>query len=287
VTVDDSNNTVLKDNIQLGVPCSSLEKEGFFNYPALASNYAAIKEKVDSHGICFGIQDPSKVYITGWDNSIGDRKVMIRVGTCFGRSDCEWPNFFNFEINVFFPQFSTLLYDYNKPYDVTINLDDPNRFFAWRSYTTHTIKTQLRAVNQAPRMVGVEKEIARYPHILETKDFFFSRYSGSNSLIISSCMGDDEMHMEVCQGFVKYDYRFAPLLTRYTRTYTKITDLFSNIGGFASILFQVFSYLNLAYIYFAQKSIMIKKAFPLLQYLDKNRGEEYIKYIEQAAGEVV
>ena len=288
VAVDDKDpkKTQFKDTIRHGVPCSSLEKEGFYNYPALASNYAAIKEKVDEFGICIGIQDPANLFISGFGGDVGDRRAMIRVGPCFGRSDCENVNYFNLEIRVVFPQFSTLLYNHDKPYDVKINLEDFTRLFAWRGYTTHTIKSQLRAVTQPPRIIGEEVEIARYPQTSESKDFF-SRYSTTTNWIIKTCMDNGEMHYESCQGFVKYDYRFIPVMTRYTRSYSRLTDLFSNIGGFASILFQIFSYINLAFLFFAKNSIMIQRAFPLLRYLDKNLGAKYSKSIEQAADDLL
>lgn len=283
---DENNELTNMDTIRKGVPCSTLAKEGYYDYPAQASNYLAIKENVDKHGICFGIQDPSIMFISGTGNNVGDKKVTIRVGPCFGRSDCETVNYFNYEVRVVFPQFSTLLYNSDKPYDVKINIDDYTQLFAWKSYTTHTIKAQLRSVNQAPRMLGVDSEIARYPHVVEIRDHYFSRYTNQYGLIIKNCTNQGEMHLESCQGFLKYVYRFSPVLTRYTRSYSRITDLLSEIGGISSILFQAFTYLNMVYIFFAKKRIMIERVFPLLSFFDKNRGPEYISNIEKAANEL-
>ena len=48
---DENNELTNMDTIRKGVPCSTLAKEGYYDYPAQASNYLAIKESASAYKI--------------------------------------------------------------------------------------------------------------------------------------------------------------------------------------------------------------------------------------------
>ena len=287
VNTDENERLTFDNTLNMGVPCKDLEQDDrLFNYVAKASNYEEIKEKVHKYGICFQLDETDPIFVRGYGNEKNDRRVAIRVGPCIGRADCRWENYFDFELHTIFPNIITNLYNKEKPIDIKINLDDYIRTWNWQGYMMYTIKASLRMVNDAPRIYGEAEEVARFAHIIEKKDSPYIRYSGDNGLIISECGTEDQLILDSCQGFLKMDYKFFPLVTIYTRNLPRVTDLLSEIGGISSLLFTAFVYLNSIYLFFTKDTIMTNRLFPLLKYLDKSKGKKQRKLIETEATKV-
>ena len=56
-----------------------------------------------------------------------------------------------------------------------------------------------------------------------------------------------DLEAEKCECFIKLSYNSGNRLTKYLRTYPKLWETFSEVGGFIEILFLFFSVLSLAY----------------------------------------
>ena len=287
VDSDDTERLTFDNTLNMGVPCKDLEQDDtLFNYVAKASNYEEIKEKVHKYGICFRLDETDQIFVRGYGNEKNDRKVSIRAGPCVGRADCRWEEYFNFELHTIFPTIVTNLYNKEKPYDIKINLDDYIRTWSWQSYKMYTIKASLRMVSDAPRIYGGAEEVARFAHVIEKKDSTYFRYSDYDGVVFSECATDDQLILDACQGFLKMDYIFFPLVTIYTRNLPRVTDLLSEIGGISSLLFTTFVYLNSIYLFFTRNTIMTNRLFPLLKYLAKSKGKKQLKLIETEATKV-
>ena len=288
IGADDKGRLTFDNTLNMGVPCKELEDNpSLYNYVAKASNYEEIKEKVHKFGVCIRMEEVERIFVRGNGNEKDDRRIFIRVGPCVGRTDCISENNFNFELNTVLPDIISNLYNKDQPFEIKFNLDNYIRTWSWLTYNMYTVKATLRTINDAPRIYGEEVEVARFANVIEKQESTYLRYSSNGRLLFSDCVSDTQIFLDSCQGFLRLDYKFFPLVTNYSRSLPRITDLLSEIGGISGLLFTVFGYINAFYLYFMKDRIMTNRLFPLLRYLSKNTDKKKSKEIRAEAAKLV
>ena len=272
----------------LAVPCSELQREGKFNYPALYSNYEQVKADINRRAMCFDIPDTNELFINGTGFQHNDRTLLIRVSVCYNREDCEWINHKDYEINAIYPQFKNVFKDKEKPFQLTVNMDDYIRFYDWKMFFSVTVKTQSKIIYDTQRVYGddtVAGESSFITEVVKEKDTRDLDSNGDYGLW--DCQYDFNMPFMWCKDLIIIQYKLSTIQLKYTRAYTTLVGVMSEIGGISSIIMAVFTYLNAFFLNFSRKKLLVSTIFPVLKHVDKSKGEKYRDELYDQAVEVV
>ena len=272
----------------VAVPCSELVKKGRFNYPGLFSNYEKVKSDINRRAMCFDIPDTRELFINGTGFQNNDRTLIIRVNTCFHREDCESVDESRFEINVIYPQFKNVFKDKEKPFHMIINLDEYFRFYDWKMFYSMNVKTQSKIMYDSKRVYGEDTVAAETSFITEVVKEKDTKSVDSDGNVESwICIYDFNIPYMWCKDLIMIQYKLSTVQQKYTRTYTTLVGVLSEIGGISSIIIAVFAYVNGFLLNLTRKKLLVSKVFPMLKHVDQSKGKKYRDELYEDAVEVI
>ena len=221
----------------LAIPCKDLEQEGKFNYPAQAKNYEDIKSILHKYGMCIDISDPENVFINGTGYQDNDRFLWVRASTCYHRPDCETLSKYN-EINVVMPHYKNTFGDKNAPAEIEINVFDYMRFIDYDLSHRKIIEVQRKSVYDTPRLFGEPKLVYSAGFIKNKISEVDSR--GFPNPGVFTCESEGTFRSRYCRSLFVLEYKVLTTEMVYTRTYTTLVSLLSEIGGISSTILTFF-----------------------------------------------
>ena len=247
-----------------GVPCSELaENKTKYNYLAGADNYKEVEDHIKWYGYCFDIKNKSLLTLSGNGTAPGSRYFQIDITPCEDDPSCQSDKINDFSLEIIFPEYTVDNKDYEDPIKLTIDIDKALKvtdFTLFRIETLRPIKSTVFDENQITTnavKVGefVDLETLGPKYGERPKDG-----SGKPTFTCDFAKIDDPDYQ--CFSLYQINIINSQSEVKYLRRYKLVTQVLSEIGGISTLLLQVFTYLNMIYLYFARESLLTKMLFP-------------------------
>jgi hypothetical protein len=260
-------------------PCRNLhDKNEKLNYLKMAENYDEINELTDFAGYCLDVDKNNEIYVKEDLNPLdpdvmkNDRRlVVMSIQPCHVvaenvEAECGLIEDLNsFIIDVHFPvhitNFSRPHHPVTRRYDLKnkVMLPDLNIIrFEYYFTKRHEIRDLFPVFDKTTYVDSYIELTTASP----TYQFRMLNATGDPQYTCSDI---------TCKYiyYMRFEPKFEDVV--HTRRYKQLSVVLSEIGGISSLLFQVFTYLNLIYLGFARKQILVARLFPSIP-LQKNEN---------------
>ena len=277
VTIDDNTGGIPTESQEYfyGVPCSDLsENKTMYNYLAEASNYGELKEDLDYYGFCIDtVNKQGNIKLAGNGTAVGSKTVQINIQPCSTtyNPDCVAFNSTGYSIEVFFPSFAPDFKNPSKPVVMTLDLDNGFKVNDFTLFRTEFIRPVNNLLYDENQISTSESLVGTFIDIDELGPKYQERAKDGSNNPVYAC-GISDFGEETCQSLYQINFVTSRSQVKFTRKYKLVTQLLSEIGGISSLLIQVFTYLNMAYLFFAKESILISQLMPSMKSQPKPKG---------------
>ncbi len=174
---------------------------------------------------------------------------------------CDTENFTYFKIDLVYPTYSRDLSNRDNPVQVDIRIEEALTLSNFKLVKSDQITPiNVEIVNES-LFFGLKKTFHKSSYIefqYGSPEFDFRGNNDGKSELVCNELTD-------CQYFYKASFYNSFKKKQVIRKYKPIIEVLSEIGGISTLLLQVFTYLNMIYLYFARQKIITQRVLPVLQ----------------------
>ena len=247
------------------VPCKSLTSKGKFNYLARARNYQDWKPYIDEFAICIDANeaDINKIFMAANSESPDSTKLTIVMMPCSGPLEADGgsckpeSDISKLSMELLFPTLNPDFFNYKDPTYMNIEFDNSLSIPDFALERVDSFKPINHIIYDEDQFTGSPKESGMFIELQPLGPTYTTR----NQADPYSCEDPDS---ETCKPVYSVSFVNGLKSFKYTRKYKSATAVLSEIGGISTLLLQVFTYLNMIYLYFARTEIMCQQLFPSL-----------------------
>ena len=247
------------------VPCETLTSKGKFNYLSRAKNYKEWEGYINSWTVCIDVDqiDADKIFMFANSEAPDSTKITLVVMPCQGAleangGECKPESeISNLSMDLLFPSLNPDFFNYKDPTFMNIEFDNVLNIPDFALERVDSFKPINHVIFDEDQLTGNANEKDRFIELQNLGPTYTSR----NSADPYSC---DDPDSETCKPVYSVKFVNGLKSIKYTRKYKSATAVLSEIGGISTLLLQVFTYLNMVYLYFARTEIMCQQLFPAL-----------------------
>ena len=247
-----------------GVPCSDLStNKTKFNYLAGAANYKEVEDHINWYGYCFDIKDKSLLKLTGNGTAAGSRSFQIDITPCEGELDCKTNDINNYSLEIVFPEYSIDYKDHDNPVKLNIDIDKALKVEDFTLFRIETLRPVKYSIYDENQLTTKEAKVGEFVELETLGPKYGERPKDNLGEKIYSCniQKIDDPGYE-CFSLYQVNIVNSQAEVKYLRRYKLVTQVLSEIGGISTLLLQVFTYLNMVYLYFAREGLLTRTLFP-------------------------
>ena len=247
-----------------GIPCDELaQNKTKFSYLSEASNYEDLKDDLEYYAYCLDITNPENIRLEGNGTSIGSKIVQINIQPC---SALETPGCKAFDkslysIELFFPSFAPDFKNPQKPVLMSIDLDNGFKVNDFSLFRTEFIRPINNLLYDEDQITTKEKLSGKFIDLETLGPKYSERVKDGLGNPIYSCDTAD-LGEEDCQSLYQINFVNSRKQIKFVRKYKLVTQVLSEIGGISTLLLQVFTYINMVYLFFRKEAILIGSLLP-------------------------
>ena len=247
-----------------GIPCSELGQDKTkFNYLAGADNFKDVEEHINWYGYCFDISNKALLTLSGNGTSPGSRYFQIDITPCQGDPLCQSDKINDFSLEILFPEYSLDYKDSEDPIKLNIDIDKALKITDFTLFRIETLRPVKSTIYDENQITTKEKKIGDFVELETLGPKYGERPKDAAGDRIYSCEMDkmDDPAYE-CYSLYQINIINSQSQMKYLRRYKLVTQVLSEIGGISTLLLQVFTYLNMIYLYFARDNLLTRMLFP-------------------------
>ena len=245
------------------VPCKSLTSKGKFNYLARARNYQDWKPYIDEFAICIDANeaDINKIFMAANSESPDSTKLTIVMMPCSGPLEADGgsckpeSDISKLSMELLFPTLNPDFFNYKDPTYMNIEFDNSLSIPDFALERVDSFKPINHIIYDEDQFTGSPKESGMFIELQPLGPTYTTR----NQADPYSCEDPDS---ETCKPVYSVSFVNGLKSFKYTRKYKSATAVLSEIGGISTLLLQVFTYLNMIYLYFARDNLLTRMLFP-------------------------
>lgn len=260
------------------IPCKDLKaNETAYYYPGAYENYNSKGNNIliENKGLCLHLQ-PDQIYIEGFTGGINFRYADIVILGCMDRGDCiNDVNYTKYQIRMSFPDQNVNFSNKEKPVSVNYNSYDTVRIKEFSLIKQDTLTITNNTIYDENSWV--EDFSVRKTYLtthFQQSDFVTHKKFHGNGSVDYSCSTNLLETTDQCEILYSLTFSLAKAKNSHYRKYVKVLDTLSEIGGISTLLLQIFTYFNMAYLLFARDGTMAQRLFPSLYSKDSKKIEK-------------
>ena len=251
-------------------PCRNLfNTKDKLNYLAMAENYDEMKQLIDFGGYCLDVEKDNEIFVkedlTPFDPDPmkNDRRlVVMSIQPCHVLADdpsteCgPLEDIDTFIIDVHFPVHTVNYSRIEQPVIRRIDLKNKVMLPDLTIIRFEYYFTKQHEVQDLNQVFSKTKFADSYIELTTAAPTYQFRKKDANGVPQYLCSDITCKYLY----YMRFEPRFEDVI--HTRRYIQLTTVLSEIGGISTLLLQVFTYLNLIYLGFARKRILVGRLFP-------------------------